>query len=122
MEKQPSSVSLLTSNSLSTIPTTPTDDNLSSSHSLQPPKPTISQRIQDFRRSPNTAVAVVTFAFYVDYVMLLACVPLLPLFGKNFGLSELGNHPNQYERSRDPSCITPTTFTLIQIDYRVKSL
>lgn len=41
-----------------------------------------------FRANPHTALAIVTFAFFVDYLLLLSCVPILPLIGIQLNLSE----------------------------------
>lgn len=46
---------------------------------------------QRLRNNPNTALCIVSFALYVDYLLLLACVPILPIYGSTLGLSSFGN-------------------------------
>ena len=42
------------------------------------------------RSHPDTALVIVTFAFFVDYVVFLACVPILPLYGQKLQLTDVG--------------------------------
>jgi hypothetical protein len=41
------------------------------------------------RNNPDTALVIVTFAFFVDYLLFLACVPILPLYGKELQLTDV---------------------------------
>ena len=45
--------------------------------------------IARLRNNPNTALVIVTFAFFVDYLLFLACVPILPLYGKVLNLTDV---------------------------------
>jgi len=40
------------------------------------------------RHNPNFALAVVTFALFLDYLMLLTMIPVIPVYGERLGLSQ----------------------------------
>ncbi len=45
--------------------------------------------ISALRSNPNSAVGVVAFALFIDYMMVLMVVPLVPLYKDEFSLSTL---------------------------------
>ncbi len=52
-----------------------------------PKRKTLLERI---RTHPDTGLAIVTFGLYVDFLLLLTCTPILPLFGSALHIGELG--------------------------------
>jgi hypothetical protein len=66
------------------------DEPIDRNHTSADPPPTISSNIiVRLRNNPNTALVIVTFAFFVDYLLFLACVPILPLYGQVLHLTDV---------------------------------
>lgn len=47
-------------------------------------------KFQKLRRNPNTALAIVTIAFFVDYILVLLVVPILGILADNTKASTIG--------------------------------
>lgn len=55
-------------------------------------------RFQRLRTNPNVGLAIVCFAFFTDYLLLLSCIPVLPYYGAKLHLSAIGsNFLHQYD-------------------------
>lgn len=45
--------------------------------------------IQRLRSNPDTALAIVCVAFFIDFLLLLSCIPIFPHYTDIFGLNHL---------------------------------